>query len=87
LPKVPANSAGGAVGEKFARVVGFGASRDLGGFVLGFRIGGDSDSGVSNEKVCLPIGDVTVEGGDNGRECCGCTELRGLMGFDRSGFG
>jgi hypothetical protein len=34
------------VGEKLVRVVGFGASRDSGGFVLGLSIGGESGSGV-----------------------------------------
>ena len=63
-----ANSAEGAVGEKFARVVGFGASRDSGGFVLGFRIGGDKGSGVSDERFCLLMGDVTVDGGEIGKE-------------------
>lgn len=82
-----ANSAEGTVGEKFARVVGFGASRDMGGFVLGFRIGGDSGSGISDEKFGLLIGDVIVEGGEIGMDPCEWMALRGLMGFDRSGFG
>lgn len=66
-----ANSAGAAVGEKFARVVGLGASRDNGGLVLGFRIGGENGSGVSDVKFCLPSGEVTVEGGEIGKEFCG----------------
>lgn len=61
---------GALVGEKLARVVGFGASRDCGGFELGFKIGGDRGSGVSDEKLCFPIGDVTVEGGEIGKELC-----------------
>jgi hypothetical protein len=65
------NSAGTAVGEKFARVVGLGASRDNGGLELGFRIGGDSGNGVSDVKFCLPIGEVTVEGGEIGKELWG----------------
>lgn len=68
LRKVPANSTENAVGEKFARVVGLGASRDIGGFVLGFRIGGDSGKGVSDKKFCLPNGEVTVDGGESGIE-------------------
>ena len=87
LAKVPAKSAGGTVGEKLARVVGLGASRDMGGFVLGFSIGGERGSGVSDEKFCFPIGDVTVEGGDKGKDLCGYIVLRGLTGFDRNGFG
>lgn len=38
------------------------ASRDCGGFELGFKMGGDRGNGVSDEKFCFPIGDVTVEG-------------------------
>ena len=85
--KTPVNSGGGAVGEKLARVVGLGASRDIGGFVLGLRIGGDRASGVSDEKFGFPIGDVTVEGGDKGKEPCGHIALRGLTGFERNGLG
>lgn len=65
-----ANVAGTTVGEKLARVVGFGASRESGGFELGFNIGGDKGNGVREEKVCFPIGDVTVEGGEIGKEFC-----------------
>ena len=36
--------------------------------MLGLRIGGESGKGVSEEKTCLPIGEVTVEGGESGRE-------------------
>lgn len=71
LANESANSIEGAVGEKFARVVGFGASRDIGGFVLGLKIGGDNGRGVSEEKVCLPMGEATVEGGERGNELCG----------------
>jgi hypothetical protein len=65
------------VGEKFVRVVGFGASSDSGGLVLGFSIGGESGSGVRCGRCCfggpdvtyiLPFGDIMVEGGDNGIE-------------------
>lgn len=66
-----AKSAGAAVGEKFARVVGLGASRDSGGLELGFNIGGDNGNGVSDAKFCLPTGEVMVEGGDIGKELCG----------------
>lgn len=65
-----AKPAGATVGEKLARVVGFGASRDSGGFELGFKIGGDKGSGVRDAKFCFPIGDVTVEGGEMGKEFC-----------------
>lgn len=65
-----ANPAGAAPGEKFARVVGLGASRDIGGLELGFRIGGDNGNGVSDVKFCLLIGEVTVEGGEIGKVLC-----------------
>jgi hypothetical protein len=61
---------GALVGEKLARVVGFGASRDCGGFELGLRMGGDRGNGVNDVKFCFPIGDVTVEGGEIGKELC-----------------
>jgi hypothetical protein len=57
------------------RVVGFGAFKESGGLVLGLSIGGESGRGVRDGKCCfagpevmymLPIGDVTVEGGDSG---------------------
>lgn len=83
----PANSAGGDAGEKFARVVGFGASRDVGGFVLGLKTIGDNGRGVSDEKTCLPIGDVTVEGGESGKKLRGGTVSRKSTGFAPSGFG
>jgi hypothetical protein len=84
------------VGEKLERVVGFGALRDSGGFVLGLSIGGESGRGVRLGRYCfvgpdvtyiLPIGDVTVEGGDNGIVTGGYELFLGLTGFDRSGFG
>lgn len=65
------NPAGTAIGEKFARVVGLGALRDMGGLELGFKIGGDNGNGVSDVKFCLPIGEVTVECGDVGKTFCG----------------
>lgn len=66
-----ANPSGATLGEKFARVVGLGASRDNGGLELGFRIGGDNGNGVRDVKFCLPIGEVTVDGGEIGKVLCG----------------
>jgi hypothetical protein len=89
-------SCDGNVGEKLVRVVGFGAFKDSGGFVLGLSIGGESGRGVRLERYCfagpdvmyrLPIGNVAVVGGDNGIAIGGYELFRGLTGFDRSGFG
>ena len=66
-----ANPSGAALGEKFTRVVGLGASRDNGGLELGFRIGGDNGNGVRDVKFCLPMVEVTVDGGEIGKALCG----------------
>lgn len=63
----------GVVGEKFVRVVGFGAFRDNGGLVLGFKVGGERGRGVKEGSGCLPlefglVAQVAVEGGESGRE-------------------
>ena len=71
LKKAEVKSLGGAAGEKFVRVVGFGALRDIGGFELGLSVTGESGSGVSDEKGCLPRGDVAVTGGERGIELGG----------------
>jgi hypothetical protein len=86
----------GDVGEKFVRVVGFGALSDRGGFLLGLSIGGDNGNGVKLENGCLagpdvmyvlPVGDVTVDGGERGIAADGHKLICGLTGFDRRGFG
>jgi hypothetical protein len=86
----------GDVGEKLIRVVGFGALRDSGGFLLGLSIGGDNANGVKLENGCLagpevmyvlPNGDVTVDGGERGIATEGHKLICGLTGFDRRGFG
>lgn len=77
------------------RVVGFGGSRESGGFVLGLSVGGDKGKGVNVEKPCLlcgeirlPYGEVTVDGGEIGIEVVvGYVLVRGLTGLDRNGFG
>ena len=71
LEKAETKSLGGAAGEKFVRVVGFGAFRDMGGFELGLSVTGESGRGVSDEKGCLPRGDVAVTGGERGIELGG----------------
>jgi hypothetical protein len=86
----------GVVGEKLLRVVGFGAFRECGGFVLGLSIGGDSGRGTRFGRCCFagpdemymfPIGDVTVEGGESGIDIGGKVLFRGLIGLERSGLG
>jgi hypothetical protein len=69
--KAALKSLGGAAGEQFVRVVGFGALRDIGGFELGLSVTGESGRGVSDEKGCFPRGDVAVAGGDRGIELGG----------------
>jgi hypothetical protein len=97
MGKSAGKSCTGDVGEKLVRVVGFGAFRDRGGFVLGFNIGGDSGSGIKLGKDCflspevtyilLPIGHVAVFGGESGIAIGGYVLVRGLTGFDRRGLG
>jgi hypothetical protein len=96
LKKAELKSGGGAAGEKFVRVVGFGALRDIGGFELGLSVMGESGRGVSEEKGCLPRGDVAVTGGERGIELggywlmgwlLGYKVVRGLTGLERRGFG
>lgn len=86
----------GDVGEKLVRVVGFGALRDSGGFLLGLSIGGDNGNGVRLEKDCFPgpdvaymfpDGEVTVDGGENGIVTAGHELICGLTGLDLSGLG
>lgn len=85
----------GDTGEKLFRVVGFGALSDIGGFVLGLSIGGDSGRGTRLGRCCFggpavaymfPIGQVAVVGGDSGR-VTGYESLRDPTGFDRNGLG
>jgi hypothetical protein len=77
-------------------VVGFGGFRDIGGLVLGFRVGGERGSRANVGKFCLPgpdvvytfpIGNVAVMGGENGIVDGGYELFRGLTGLERSGFG
>lgn len=87
-------SAGGEVGEKLVRVVGFGASRDVGGFVLGLNVRGESGRGIKDGSSCLvcgkirlPYGEVTVDGGEIGiADGGGYVLVRGLMGLDCNGL-
>jgi hypothetical protein len=75
------------------RVVGFGAFRDNGGLVLGFRVGGERGRGVNEGSGCLPVecgllAHVAVEGGESGRDESGTLVLlRVLIGLERSGLG
>ena len=75
IGKALGKSPGGVVGEKLVRVVGFGALSDVGGFVLGLRVMGESGSGIRDGRSDLlygerrlPYGEVTVEGGEIGME-------------------
>ena len=69
-------------GEKLSCVVGFGALRESGGWLLGFRIGGERGRGVSVRSECLLRGDMIVGGGESGHVL-----FRGVIGCERSGFG
>lgn len=93
IGKSAGKSCCGVVGEKFVRVVGFGAFRDIGGLVLGFSVGGERGRGVSEGSGCLPLdcgllAQVAVDGGESGKEESGTLALlRVLIGLERSGLG
>lgn len=74
------------------RVVGFGAFKDIGGLVLGFKVGGERGRSANEGSCCLPqkcdLAQVAVEGGESGRDGSEALALlSGMTGLDRSGLG